>query len=102
MNKNRELPPHSQTTRSTEIVRVAPSWHTYLHRRDVDLIRRSMREERRQEVRAKLVARLQRVRGQMTDAEFDNLLKDVERTARRFSEIDRAWPRPKRESPPNE
>jgi hypothetical protein len=60
-----------------------------------------MRDERRQDARTELVARLQRVRGEMTDAEFDELVRDVERTARRFSEIDRAWPRANRESPPN-
>jgi hypothetical protein len=47
-----------------------------------------MREERRGEFRAELVARLERVRGRMTDAEFADLVNDVERTARRFAEID--------------
>ena len=47
-----------------------------------------MREERRRELRAELVARLERVRGQMTDAEFESLVSDVERTAQRFAEID--------------
>ena len=60
-----------------------------------------MREERRHDLRTELVARLQRVRGEMTDAEFDALVRDVERTAERFSEIDRAWPGANRESPPN-
>jgi hypothetical protein len=60
-----------------------------------------MRDERRQDARTELVARLQRVRGELTDAEFDELVRDVERTAQRFSEIDRAWPRAKLESPPN-
>ena len=46
------------------------------------------REEHRRELRAELVARLSRVRGQMTDAEFDALVSDVERTAARFAEID--------------
>ena len=54
-----------------------------------DVIRTdSMREERRQELRTALVTRLQRVRGQLTDAEFDELVNDVERTARRLTEID--------------
>ena len=52
-----------------------------------------MREDRRQELRAKLVARLERVRGQMTEAEFNELVNDVERVARRFAEIDATWPR---------
>ena len=33
----------------------------------------------------------------MTDKEFDELVDDVERTARRFTEIDAGWPTPKRE-----
>ena len=36
------------------------------------------------------MARLQRVRGQMTDAEFDDLVSAIERTAARFAEIDAA------------
>lgn len=47
-----------------------------------------MREERRQELRRELVARLERVRGQMTEAEFMELVDSVERTAARFAEID--------------
>ena len=47
-----------------------------------------MRDERRQELRAELIARLERVRGQMTDADFDELVTSVERTAARFAEID--------------
>jgi hypothetical protein len=47
-----------------------------------------MREERRQQFRAELIARLQRVRGRMTDAEFDVLVNSVERTAARLAEID--------------
>ena len=55
-----------------------------------------MREERRQELRASLVARLARVRGQMTDAEFDELVDDVERTAWRLAEIDAGLITPRR------
>ena len=57
-----------------------------------------MPRERRKELRADLVARLKRVRGEMTDAEFDELVDDVERTADRFAEIDAGWPTPSRES----
>lgn len=57
-----------------------------------------MPRERRKELRADVVARLQRVRGEMTDAEFDALVDDVERTADRFAEIDAGWPTPSRES----
>ena len=46
------------------------------------------RDERRQQLRAELTARLERVRGQLTDAEFDELVTAVERTAARFAEID--------------
>ena len=35
-----------------------------------------------------MIARLQRVRGTMSDAEFDELVSAVERTAARFAEID--------------
>ena len=47
-----------------------------------------MRDERRQQLRAELLARLQRVRGDMTDAQFEDLVSSVERTAARFAEID--------------
>lgn len=47
-----------------------------------------MGEDRRQEFRAELTAQLSRVRGQMTDAEFEDLVTSVERTAVRFAEID--------------
>ena len=47
-----------------------------------------MRDERRQQLRAELIARLERVRGQLTDTEFDDLVTSVERTAARFAEID--------------
>ena len=47
-----------------------------------------MSEERRRELRAELVARLERLRGQMTDAEFEDLVSAVARTAQRFPEID--------------
>lgn len=46
------------------------------------------RDERRQQLRAELIARLERVRGRLTDAEFEELLTAVERTAARFAEID--------------
>jgi hypothetical protein len=46
------------------------------------------RDERREKLREELTARLERVRGQMTDAEFDELVSSVERTAARFAEID--------------
>ena len=49
---------------------------------------REPRNDRRRELRAELVDRLGRVRGQMTDAEFEDLVADVERTAARFAEID--------------
>ena len=53
-----------------------------------------MPEERRRESRAELIKRLGRVRRQMTDAEFDDLVNGVERTALRFTEIDRSLPGP--------
>lgn len=57
-----------------------------------------MREERRQQLRAELMARLERVRGQMTDAEFADLVSSVERTAARFAEIDAGrFAQPRRE-----
>jgi hypothetical protein len=46
------------------------------------------REERRQQLRAELITRLERVRGDMSDAEFDNLVTSLEQTAARFAEID--------------
>ena len=58
-----------------------------------------MREERRRELRAELVARLERVRGQMTDAEFKALVRDVERTAMRFKEIDAGLHIPRLDEP---
>ena len=51
-------------------------------------VMRRMRDEQRQQLRAELIARLARVRGQMTDAEFDELVSAVERTAARLEEID--------------
>ena len=45
-------------------------------------------DERRKQLRAELIARLERVRGGLTDAEFDDLVTSVERTAARFAEID--------------
>jgi hypothetical protein len=56
----------------------------------------SSREERRQQLWDELVTRLERVRGGLTDVEFDELVTSVERTAR-FAEIDAgpsAFPRP--------
>ena len=47
------------------------------------------REARRERFRAELVARLLRVGGDLTDAQFDELVERVERTAARFGEIDR-------------
>jgi hypothetical protein len=47
-----------------------------------------MREERRRQLRAELIVRLERVRGQLTDTEFAQLVDSVERTAARFTEID--------------
>ena len=47
-----------------------------------------MDETRRQRFRAELTARLQRVRGQLTDEEFEELVNSMERTAARFAEID--------------
>ena len=49
-----------------------------------------MHDDRRRQIRDTMVARLERVRGQMTDAEFEELITAVERTAARFAEID-AW-----------
>jgi len=46
-----------------------------------------MPEDGRTDLRSKLIARLQRVRGQIPDAEFNELVNDVERVARRFAEI---------------
>jgi hypothetical protein len=46
------------------------------------------REAQRQQLRAELKARLDRVRGRMTDDEFGELIAAVERTAERFAEID--------------
>jgi hypothetical protein len=42
----------------------------------------------RDRITATMVMRLSRVRGQMTDAEFSKLLRDLTRTAERFAEID--------------
>lgn len=46
------------------------------------------RDDRHRELMATMAARLSRVRGQMTDAEFGQLLADVVRTAKRFAELD--------------
>jgi hypothetical protein len=60
-----------------------------------------MRDEGRRERRAELVARLTRVRGQMTDTEFERLVASVERTTARFAEID-AGPHKLQLDPPPE
>jgi len=44
--------------------------------------------ERSEQLRAALAARLERVRGTMSDEEFSNLIDDVIRTTQRFEEID--------------
>ena len=46
------------------------------------------KNERHQQLLAAIAARLDRVRGGMTDAEFAQLVGDVARTAARFSQID--------------
>jgi hypothetical protein len=46
------------------------------------------RDLQRQKVIAAIAARLERVRGTMTDAEFGQLLARMARTAERFAEID--------------
>jgi hypothetical protein len=48
-----------------------------------------------------MIARLHRVRGQMTDDEFAELVSSVERAAARFAEIDAA-PHKLRPAPPPE
>jgi hypothetical protein len=50
------------------------------------------REAQRQQLRAELQARLDRVRGRMTDDEFGQLIDAVEATAKRFAEIDAGLP----------
>lgn len=49
------------------------------------------RDEERQRLREALRARLARVRGPMTDEAFEDLVKAVEETAKRFAEIDRSF-----------
>jgi hypothetical protein len=44
--------------------------------------------ERSEQLRAALAARLERVRGAMSDEEFSRLVDDVIRTTQRFEEID--------------
>ena len=46
------------------------------------------REKRRHKLRDELRTRLERVRGAMTNADFESLVRDVERVAARFDEID--------------
>ena len=45
-------------------------------------------DQRRQQLYATMAARLQRVRGSLTDAQFGQLLADMVRTAERFVEIE--------------
>jgi len=45
-------------------------------------------DDRLRKLTAALTARMSRVRGEMTDAEFAQLLTDMVRTAERFAEID--------------
>ena len=52
---------------------------------------RDAREDRRQAMVRTITARLARVRGNLTDAEFAELLGKVLRTAERFAEIDRQY-----------
>jgi len=49
---------------------------------------RTPMSERFDELRAALAARLERVRGSMTDDEFGQLVADITRTAQRFEEIE--------------
>ena len=56
------------------------------------------KDEWRCQLTATMAARLERVRGLMTDAEFAQLLTQMVRTAERFAEIDAGpckgkWPR---------
>lgn len=62
---------------------------------------RDRREERRQQLRSELIARLERVRGELSDAEFEELVTSVEQTAARFAEIEsrRYPPSPKPTEP---
>jgi hypothetical protein len=46
------------------------------------------RDARRRELAAELTERLARLRGQMTDSEFDQLVADMVQTTERFAEID--------------
>ena len=46
------------------------------------------REGQRQRLEDELRTRLARVRGNLTDAAFEELVRDVERSAARFAEID--------------
>lgn len=46
------------------------------------------KDERRHAIMAAMTARLSRVRGAMTDAEFGQLLADMVKMAERFAEID--------------
>ena len=48
--------------------------------------------ERFDELKAALAARLERVRGNMTDDEFGQLVADITRTAARFEEIEAREP----------
>ena len=46
-------------------------------------------EARRAELKATIESRLAKVRGALTDAQFDQLIADVVRTAERFAEIEK-------------
>ena len=59
------------------------------------------KHERHQQLIAGIAARLDRVRGGMTDAEFAQLVTDVARTAQRFTQID-AGPFRRTDPLPNE
>ncbi len=46
------------------------------------------REPRREQLRTELTARLERLRGRMTDAAFGELMAAVDRTAESLAELD--------------
>ena len=51
-------------------------------------------ETRRRDLFAEFTTRLTRFRGRLTDAEFEQLIADMVRTAERFTEIDERPLRP--------
>lgn len=59
-------------------------------------------KDSRQKLRAALAARLERVRGAMTDAEFGQLLADMVIVAERFAEIDAKPGAHRADMPPDE